>query len=324
MLMKKIAVLTSGGDSQGMNAAIYAVVRMALDNGLEVVGIEDGYQGLIAGSVVPMNAKSVDGIIHRGGTVLRTSRCSAMKTDEGQNKAYKTLVDNNIDGLVVIGGDGSFQGAKILATKFGVLTMGIPGTIDNDLAYTDFTLGFDSAVNAVMQTIKMLRDTMSCNERSCVVEVMGRNCGDIALHAGITSAAEMIIVPEVRCSFEEVVARLKYNLEHGKKDNIVVLAEGAGKAVEMEAKLKQALPINLRSMVVGHLQRGGDASYADRLLGVRMGEHAVQCLLDGKTSRVVGIRHDVIIDEDIVEALSKRKSFDLNLYNLANRLVNSY
>ncbi len=320
----RIAVLTSGGDSQGMNAAVYAVVRTALDNGAEVFGVEDGYQGLIEGRLHQMTAKSVDGIIHLGGTVLGTSRCPEMKTPEGQDKAYKTLKENDIEGLVVIGGDGSFQGAKILATKYGVKTMGIPGTIDNDLAYTDFTLGFDSAVNAVMQTIKMLRDTMTCNKRSCVVEVMGRNCGDIALHAGITSGAEMIIVPEVRTTFEEVVERLQYNLDHGKFDNIIVLAEGAGKAVDMEAKLRAKMEINLRSMVVGHLQRGGDASYADRLLGIRMGEHAVKCIMEGKSSRVVGIVHDQIIDEDIVEALAKRKSFDRALYDIANKLVTSY
>ncbi len=323
--MKKIAVLTSGGDSQGMNAAIYSTVRYALEHGLEVCGVELGYSGLIKGLVRNMDAKSVDDIIHRGGTVLKTARCPEMKTEEGQRQAYKTLADNNIDGLVVIGGDGSFQGAKALSTKFGVRTIGIPGTIDNDLAYTDFTLGFDSAVNTVMSTIKMLRDTMSCNDRTCVVEVMGRSCGDIALYAGVTSGAEMILVPEVPFTMEQVIARIEKNLSHDKMDNIIVLAEGAGSGIAMQKQIKESIPdINIRSMVVGHLQRGGDATFQDRLLGIRMGEHAVKCLLEGKTSRVVGISDSRIIDEEIVAALARRKTFDKKLYELANKLVDTY
>ncbi|HIU90580.1 MAG TPA: 6-phosphofructokinase [Candidatus Fimimonas merdipullorum] len=323
--MKRIGVLTSGGDSQGMNAAVYATVRYAVDHGLEVYGIDLGYKGLIEGKVRKLSVTDVDDVIHRGGTILRTARCDEMKTQEGQRKAVQTLKDNGIDGLVVIGGDGSFNGAKALSTGFGVQTMGIPGTIDNDLAYTDFTLGFDTAVNVVMNTIKMLRDTMSCNDRSCIVEVMGRNCGDIALYAGITSAAEMILVPEIPFTVQQVVDRIKNNLDHGKMDNIIVLAEGAGKAEDLRAEVKKAIPgINIRSMTVGHLQRGGDASFQDRLLGVRMAAHAVQCLLDGKTNRVVGVRHNVIIDEDIVEALSERKSFNKELYALADQLVETF
>lgn len=323
--IKKIAVLTSGGDSQGMNAAVYSVVRYGLAKGLEVYGIHGGYSGLLKGDFVKMNAIDVDDIIHRGGSMLKTSRCPEMKTEEGQKLAYDTLKANQIDGLVVIGGDGSFQGAKALATKFGMLTVGIPGTIDNDLAYTDYTLGFDSAVNAVMNTITDLRDTMSANNRACVVEVMGRNCGDIALYAGITSGAEIICVPEIRFSIKEVVERLQHNMEHGKFDNIIVLAEGAGKADTMVKDIKQALPdINIRSMVVGHLQRGGDASFSDRLLGVRMGRAAVKSLIEGRSSCVVGVRDSEIIVEDIVVALSKRKSFNSALYELSNKLVRTY
>ncbi len=322
--VKKIAVLTSGGDSQGMNAAIYSVVRYGLEQGLEVCGVTGGYQGLIDGNIRTMKAMDVDDIIHRGGTVLKTSRCPEMKTEEGQRKAFETLKANKIDGLVVIGGDGSFQGAKALATKFGMLTMGIPGTIDNDLAYTDYTLGFDSAVNAVMSTIKMLRDTMTANNRSCVVEVMGRNCGDIALYAGMTSGAEIILVPEVRFSMSEVLERLQHNIDHGKYDNIIVLAEGAGSAVQMTKDIKQAMDINIRSMVVGHLQRGGDASFSDRLLGIRMGRNAVKGLIEGRSSCVVGVRDSNIILEDIVVALSKRKSFNYGLYELATKLVKTY
>ncbi|MCM1042754.1 MAG: 6-phosphofructokinase [Corallococcus sp.] len=323
--IKRIGVITSGGDSQGMNAAIYATVRYGITSGLEVFGIKRGYQGLIEGDVIQMDARSVDDVIHRGGTILMTSRCPEMKTEEGQNKAYQTIKKYNLDGLVVIGGDGSFQGAKVLSTKFGIRTMGIPGTIDNDLAYTDFTLGFDSAVNEVMKTIKALRDTMTANNRSCVVEVMGRNCGDIALYAGITSGAEMILVPEIPFTKEQVAERICGNIAKGKCDNIIVLAEGAGKAADMERYLKPLIvPYHIRSMVVGHLQRGGDASFSDRLLGLRMGKHAVKCLIDGQSSRVVGIRNNQIIDEDIVSALSKRKSLNEGLYILADRFVTSF
>ena len=187
--MKTIGVLTSGGDSQGMNAAVYATVRYGIDHGMDVYGIYDGYKGLIAGKVRKMTAKDVDGIIHRGGTVLGTSRCPEMKTDEGRQAAADTLKKYGIEGLVVIGGDGSFQGAKVLSTLYGVKTIGIPGTIDNDLAYTDFTLGFDTAVTVVVDSIKMLRDTMACNDRSCVVEVMGRRCGDIAVYGGLAAGS---------------------------------------------------------------------------------------------------------------------------------------
>ena len=260
--MKRIGVLTSGGDSQGMNAAVYATVRYATEKGLEVYGIELGYKGLIEGKVRKLSVTDVDDIIYRGGTILKTARCEEMKTVEGQKQAVKTLTDNGIDGLVVIGGDGSFNGAKVLSTQYGVKTMGIPGTIDNDLAYTDFTLGFDTAVNVVMNTITMLRDTMSCNDRNCIVQVMGRSCGDIALYAGITSAAEMILVPEVPFTMDEVVARLQRNMSHGKNDNIIVVAEGAGKAEEMRAIVKERISgINIRDIIVGKCQLGESARW---------------------------------------------------------------
>lgn len=323
--MKKIAVLTSGGDSQGMNAAIYATVRYAVEHGMEVYGVDSGYKGLIAGDFRRLYPKDVDYIINRGGTVLKTARCAEMKTDEGQSQCAKNLAAKGIEGLVVIGGDGSFAGAKALSTKFGIKTMGIPGTIDNDLAYTDFTLGFDTAVNVSMNTITMLRDTMSSNDRCCVVEVMGNHCGDIALYAGLTSGAEIILVPEVKYQIDEVVDKLSNNIAHGKKDNIIVIAEGAGKAEALCADIRERIPaINIRPMIVGHIQRGGDATFQDRLLGVRMASHAVQCLIDGKTNRVVGVRHNEIIDEDIVEALSRRRTFNMELYKLANQMVDTY
>ena len=323
---KKIGVLTSGGDSQGMNAAVYAVVRYGVALGYEVYGFKRGYKGLIDGDYQKLTAWDVDGVINRGGTFLKTARCPEMKTEEGMAKAYETLKKLDLCGLVVIGGDGSFNGASVLSHRFGVNVIGIPGTIDNDLAYTNYTLGFDSAVNMVAKTITALRDTMSANDRSCVVQVMGRNCGDIALYAGIASGAEMILVPEVPYKVEDVLTRIRANVAAGKTDNMIVLAEGAGSAVEMEDYLKPRLlpDHHLRSMVVGHLQRGDDATSFDIFLGLRMGKHAVECLNEGLTDRVVGIRDNKIIDEDIHEALAQRKTFDMNLYNYANKLVDSF
>lgn len=320
--MKTIGVLTSGGDSQGMNAAIYAVVRYGLEHGLDVYGIQSGYQGLIDGKVDKLTAKSVENIIHRGGTVLSTARCPDMKTEDGQKKAVNTLKRYGIEGLVVIGGDGSFQGAKRLSTEHGIKTIGIPGTIDNDLAYTDFTLGFDSATSVVINSVQMLRDTMACNGRTCVVEVMGRNCGDIALYAALTSGAEIVIVPEMGYDADAVAARLRNNADAGKLDNIILVAEGVCSADKVAADIKERMPeINIRSVVLGHIQRGGNATFQDRLLGVRMGARAVELLVQGKTNRVIGIRNNAIIDEDIVEALAKVKTIDKNVYALANKLV---
>lgn len=320
--MKTIGVLTSGGDSQGMNAAIYAVVRYGLEHGLDVYGIQSGYQGLIDGKVDKLTAKSVENIIHRGGTVLSTARCPDMKTEEGQKKAVNTLKRYGIEGLVVIGGDGSFQGAKRLSTEHGIKTIGIPGTIDNDLAYTDFTLGFDSATSVVINSVQMLRDTMACNDRTCVVEVMGRNCGDIAMYAALTSGAEIVIVPEIGYDLDGIVARLRANAQAGKFDNIILVAEGVCSADKVAADIKERMSeINIRSVVLGHIQRGGNATFQDRLLGVRMGARAVELLVQGKTNRVIGIRNNEIIDEDIVEALAKVKTIDRNVYALANKLV---
>lgn len=320
--MKKIAVLTSGGDSQGMNAAVYATVRYGLQHGLRVYGVQCGYQGLIEGKVTELTAQSVDDIIHRGGTVLSTARCPEMKTEEGQARAVASLKKHGIEGLIVIGGDGSFNGAKVLATKHGIKTMGIPGTIDNDLAYTDFTLGFDSATTVVINSVQMLRDTMACNGRTCVVEVMGRKCGDIALYAAIASGAEYVITPEVGYDLDAVVARLQANAKVGKTDNIVIVAEGVCPAEQVCQDIKARMPeIVIRSVNLGHLQRGGNATLQDRLLGVRMAAHAIDCILQGKTNRVIGIRGNAIIDEDIVEALAKTKQINMPMVELVNTLA---
>lgn len=319
--MKRIAVLTSGGDSQGMNAAVYATVRYGLQHGLQVYGVQCGYQGLIEGKVTEFTAQSVDDIIYRGGTVLSTARCPEMKTEDGQAKAVATLKKYKIEGLVVIGGDGSFNGAKVLSTKYGIKTMGIPGTIDNDLAYTDFTLGFDSATTVVINSVQMLRDTMACNGRTCVVEVMGRNCGDIALYGGLASGAEVIITPELGYNIDDVVCRLQANAKLGKTDNIVIVAEGVCSAEHVCADIKERMPeINIRSVNLGHIQRGGNATLQDRLLGTRMAAHAIKCMIAGKTNRVIGIRNNQIIDEDIVEALAKTKQINMAIVELANTL----
>ena len=328
--MKRIGVLTSGGDSQGMNAAIYAVVRYGLQHGFEVYGVRNGYKGLMTDDVVKLTAKSVEGIAHRGGTMLGTARCLEMKTVEGQQRAVATLAKHGIEGLVVIGGDGSFQGAKVLSTQYNIKTIGIPGTIDNDLAYTDYTLGFDTAVTIVANAVKDLRDTMSCNDRTCVVEVMGNRCGDIAVYAAVISGAEAVLTPEVSYDADALVARLKANAKKGKLDNIILVAEGIrsrgelvkGKEADyiMEDIIARMPKINIRSMVLGHLQRSGDATAQDRLLGIRMGAHAVECLASGLTNRAIGIHNDAIFDEDIVKALKKTKGLNTALYELANNL----
>ena len=329
--MKKIGVLTSGGDSQGMNAAVYATVRCALSHGLTVYGIHDGYRGLIDGIVEELSAKSVEGIVNRGGTVLGTARCSEMKTPEGQQKAVDTLKKYGIEGLVVIGGDGSFQGAMVLSTNYGIKVIGIPGTIDNDLAYTDYTLGFDSAVAVVANNVTQLRDTMSCNKRSCVVEVMGRDCGDIAIFAALACGAEAVCVPEKNYDADALAETIRHNESVGKFDNIILVSEGLrsdgtldkGHEAEkvMNDILKRLPEINIRSVVIGHLQRGGDATVFDRKLGVIMGAHAVKCLTEGKTDRVIGIKNDVVFDEDMLEALAKKKTFNEQVYNLTKSLV---
>lgn len=329
--MKKIGVLTSGGDSQGMNAAIYATVRYGLQQGFEVYGIRNGYKGLVEDDVIKLTAKSVEGIAHRGGTILGTARCAEMRTVEGQRRAVATLNKRGIEGLVVIGGDGSFAGAKTLSTDYNIKTIGIPGTIDNDLAYTDYTLGFDTAVTIVANAVEDLRDTMSCNDRTCVVEVMGNRCGDIALYAGLACGAEAVIPPEASYDVDWLVSRIKANAKKGKLDNIILVAEGVrtrdenvkGKVAEcvMEDILARLPKINIRSMVLGHLQRSGDATAQDRLLGIRMGTRAVQCLSIGLTNRAIGVKYDAIFDMDIVEALAQTKAFNTELYQLANRLA---
>lgn len=317
--MRTIAVLTSGGDAPGMNAAIRSVVRTGLDKGLKVMGIQRGYSGLINGEIFEMGRHSVSDIIHRGGTILRTARSEEFKTEQGRAKAANILKAFGIDGLVAIGGDGSFQGARLLS-KLGISTIGIPGTIDNDLAYTDYTIGFDTAMNTVLDAINKLRDTSSSHERVSIVEVMGRNCGDLALYSGVAGGAESVIVPEKGFDEDELCKIILEGKLRGKMHNLVILAEGVGGAEKLAKKVEEVTGIETRATILGHIQRGGSPSAFDRILASRLGAKAVELLLEGKSSRVVGIRGNKIVDDDIEEALAMERKFDDELYNISKIL----
>lgn len=311
--MKRIGLLTSGGDAPGMNAAIRAVVRSGIFFGMEVYGIERGYAGLIEDNITKMEMRSVSNIVQCGGTRLRTARCLEMMTVEGQKKALDTLEKHGIEGLVVIGGDGSFKGAEVLS-KYGVPTIGIPGTIDNDLEYTDYTLGFDTAVNTCLDIINKLRDTMTSHERVSVVEVMGRHCGDIALYSGIASGAEIIVVPELPFDMNEIASRINRSRAHGKHSNIIVVAEGVMSAEKFAGQLQAVTEYSVRPTCIGHVQRGGSPSMSDRMLAAQFGNKAVRLLNEGIGNRVVGIRDNKIIDMDIIDAVSMKKTFNYDLY----------
>ena len=317
--MKKIAVLTSGGDAPGMNAAIRAVVRTAIHNGIEVMGVQRGYAGLINGELFPMNRSSVSDIIQRGGTILRTARCLEFKQEEVRKEAAQILADNGVEALVVIGGDGSFTGAKLLS-KLGVKTIGLPGTIDNDLTYTDYTIGFDTALNTVVDAIDKIRDTSTSHERVSIVEVMGRNCGDIALHTGVACEAEYIITPEQGYDKDELCKVILEGKKAGKMHNLVLLAEGVGGASELSKYIEDKTGIETRATVLGHIQRGGAPSAFDRVLASRMGSKAIELLMEGKTSKVVGIKDNEIFDQDIDEALALDRRFDKELYRISEEI----
>lgn len=317
--MRNIAVLTSGGDAPGMNAAIRAVVRMGIHKGLNVYGVRKGFRGLINGDFEKMNESSVSDIIQRGGTILQTARSEEFKTEEGQNKAVNMIKIFNIDGLVVIGGDGSFAGAKKLSER-GIPCIAVPGTIDNDLAYTDYTIGFDTAVNNVLDAINKIRDTSTSHERVSIIEVMGRHSGDIALYAGLSGGAESIIVPEMEFKLENICKLLVERKNRGKLHSIIILAEGVGNAKELERKIREHIDIDVRATILGYIQRGGNTSAFDRLLASRLGARAVELLVEGKSGRAVGIRDNKIIDMDIGEALNMEKQFQKVLYELAAKL----
>lgn len=314
--MNKLAVLTSGGDAPGMNAAIRAVVRRGIFKKIQVVGIRYGYQGLIAGDFLPMEAGSVGDIIHKGGTSLCTARCLEFKTEEGQKKGFNQLKANGIEGLIVIGGDGSFQGAQKLS-RMGIPTIGIPATIDNDIAGTDFTLGFDTAVNTVIEAIDKVRDTATSLERIFVIEVMGRSKGDIALWAGLSAGAESILIPEVKPDMDEIVKRLIQGQQRGKKHNIIVVAEGVANASDVAKAISEKTGFDTRVTVLGHIQRGGAPSAADRFLGSQMGAKAVDLLLEGKSGVMVGIQNNRIVDVSFEDACNGKQGISRSLYELA-------
>lgn len=318
--MKKIAILTSGGDAPGMNACIRAVVRSALNAGLEVYGVDRGYNGLVKNEIIKMDSHSVCDIIQRGGTILKTARCLEFKDPSVRKIAADNLKKIGVEGLVVIGGDGSFTGAKLLSDEQGINVVGIPGTIDNDLAYTDYTLGFDTAVNTVLWAINALRDTMTSHDRVSLVKVMGRRCGDIALYAGICGGAEYILVPEVPYDIQKIANEIKHNRENGKTANVIVLAEGAGNENEIKTIVSVISGTDVKVTTLGHIQRGGSPSMADRMLAAKFGVHAVNLLMEGKTNRVIGCHGQQTIDLDISEALAMKKDIDRGLYDMAAKL----
>lgn len=321
--MKTIGVLTSGGDAPAMNAAIRAVVRMGTDNNLRVLGIQNGYNGLIEGDIVEMQRFSVSDIIHRGGTILKTARSEEFRTPEGRERAKKVMDIFKIDGLVVIGGDGSFKGAKLLS-ELGVPVIGIPGTIDNDLSYTDYTIGFDTALNTILDCINKIRDTSTSHQRISIIEVMGRECGDLSLFAGIAGGAESVIIPEVEFSFEEICTSIFEGKRKGKLHNLIILAEGVAKNIGGAEKLAKDLEdvtgLQCRATVLGYIQRGGNPSAFDRILASKLGVRAVELLMEGASGRAVGTKNGQIIDMDIKEALEMEKVFDKRLYHIARIL----
>jgi 6-phosphofructokinase 1 len=321
--MKRIGVLTSGGDAPGMNAAVRAVVRTACYQGCEIFGIYRGYQGMIEGHIVALSARSVSGIINRGGTILRSARCKAFYEAEGRAQAAEQLQKHGIEGLVVIGGDGSYHGAEALHTEHGVRCIGLPGTIDNDIGGTDFTIGYDTALNIAVEAIDRLRDTAASHDRVFFVEVMGRHSGYIAMMSAIAGGAEEVLVPETPTSIPDLVTVLRKGRESGKNSMIVIVAEGdeAGNAIEISKLVAQASEFSdSRVTVIGHLQRGGTPSAFDRVLASRMGERAVGALLEGETGKMVGIHNNNMVLRPLAEAWECRTQFDPRLVRTAHVL----
>ncbi len=315
--MKRIGVLTSGGDAPGMNAAIRAVVRMGLTKGMEVYGIQKGYAGLLKGMVHEMNARSVSDILHRGGTILQSSRCPEFREEAGVKKGVEIAKSMGIEGLVVIGGDGSFRGARDLSLA-GLPTVGIPGTIDNDIACTDTTIGFDTALNTVKDALDKIRDTAQSHERCSVIEVMGRGAGYIATYVAIACGAEAAIIPEKPYDFDkDIIKKIMDGKKRGKENNLIVVAEGVGGSVEMAQKIEEITGIETRATILGHIQRGGSPTVNDRMLASRMGIHAVELLHANRGNRVVAIKDKKIVDYDILEGLAMEKRMDNDIMDMA-------
>ena len=308
--VKTIGVMTSGGDAPGMNAAIRAVVRKAISNGMKVKGIYQGYRGLLNEEITDLSARDVSDTISRGGTILYTARCSDFRTAEGQDKGADICRKHGIDGLVVIGGDGSFAGAQQLAAR-GINTIGVPGTIDLDIACTDYTIGFDTAVNTAMDAIDKVRDTSTSHERCSIIEVMGRNAGYIALWCGIANGAEDVLLPE-QFDFDEqkLIDNIIHNRKRGKKHHIVINAEGIGHSTSMARRIEAATGLETRATILGHMQRGGSPTCRDRVFATMMGSYAADLLMEGKSNRVVSFKNGQFVDFDIDEGLNMQKSLD--------------
>jgi 6-phosphofructokinase 1 len=320
----KIGVMTSGGDSPGMNACIRAVVRTGIYHQLEVYGITRGYSGMIDNDIQRMDSRSVANIIQRGGTILKTARCKEFMTPEGRAKAYNNLKSHGIDGLVIIGGDGSFKGAQIFSNEFDIPCIGIPGTIDKDIAGTDFTIGFDTAVNTAIEAIDKIRDTADAHDRLFIVEVMGRDAGYIALHSGIGTGAEHILIPERKTDVEAIIASLQEKERRKKLVNIVVVAEGDdfGGGTDLASIIKERIPaFDIRVAILGHIQRGGSPSCLDRVIASRMGYHAVECLIEGRHNVFVGILNNKMNYTPLNEAVKKKQKINEEWMNIVKILA---
>lgn len=314
--MKRIAVITSGGDAPGMNAAIRAVVRKAAYYDMEVYGVKKGYAGLITSDFIKLDISSVGDIIHRGGTILQTARCDEFRTKEGQEKAIRNLEAFGIEGVVVVGGDGSFKGGLALASK-GIQTIGIPATIDNDIPFTNYCIGFDTALNTAVDAVNKVRDTATSHERTFVIEVMGRNAGHIALYSGLASGAETILVPEIPFKVDDICEKVLRGYERGKLHSIIIVAEGAGSSVDIAKHIKNKTGFETRAIILGHIQRGGMPTAFDRILASKYGGKAVDLIKENVTNKMIGLIKEELVLTELDKILTTTKPLDMELYELA-------
>ena len=321
MIKKAIAIMTSGGDSPGMNAAARAVVRTALYEGVQVYGIKDGYDGMLKDDIVELTSRSVSDIIQRGGTFLGTARCPEFKTPEGRRKGYENLVKRGIEGLVIIGGDGSLTGGSLLSKETGLPIVGLPGTIDNDVWGMDYTIGCDTAANTIVDAINKLRDTASAHRRIMLVEVMGRNSGWLAMMSGIAGGAEFVLVPEVKFNIDSMCEEIKAMYDAGKRYSIIVVAEGAGSAIEIGKAVEEKTGIDTRVSVLGHIQRGGSPSVEDRMKASMLGEKAALAIISGASDIVFGFNEGKVVGVNLFEAVNNTKTLNPELVRLARVLA---
>lgn len=318
-MSKTIGILTSGGDAPGMNAAVRAVTRAAIRKGFKVLGIRRGYNGLIHGDMIELNERSVSDVIQRGGTLLYTARCPEFRYEEGLQLAKSKCLEAGLEGIVVIGGDGSFRGAADLSAR-GIPCVGLPGTIDNDIACTEYTIGYDTAMNTAMEMVDKIRDTAQSHDRCSVVEVMGRNAGYIALNTGVACGATYIITKEVPYDLNKVCNRMRDSQKTGKQHFIIVVSEGIGNSEQIAKEIEEKTGIESRATILGHVQRGGSPTVRDRVVASQMGYYAVELLERGIGNRVVGMKNNKIVDYDIQEALRMKKPFELDLYNISQEI----